>query len=93
MQKKAAIGTVLVLIALVMVGISLTMPWYNRELTAEDQGSSESIKGEWFLDRGKETIKGETFGTQIEISIELDYDNDTLKDKKTPVNNFSPVSV
>ncbi|UCE36648.1 MAG: hypothetical protein JSW00_14190 [Thermoplasmata archaeon] len=83
MQKKALVGMILVLVALVLVGLSLIMPWFSIEVLATENGEEESAVAEFYLDHAKEQYKGKVFGVPTEVTFELSYENETFKDNKS----------
>lgn len=72
MQKRALVGTILVFIALIMVGLSLVVPWYYSEVTISGFGNIEGINIDYYLDHAYAELPGD--------SEELSYDNETAKD-------------
>ncbi len=50
MQKKALVGMILVLVALIMIGISLAMPWYSAELTVKGYGEPDTTSLDYYFD-------------------------------------------
>jgi len=81
MQKKAAIGTVLVLVALVMMGISLVMPWYTNENTSSANDISISIRLNYHLDHASfETDFPDVPGYSFNGTDDIDYDDETISE-------------
>lgn len=72
MQKKALVGTVFVLIALILIGLSLTMPWFSTKSEYPSSTLSEDQSEDYYLDH----IEGGTSGFKIKV----EYDNDQFKD-------------
>lgn len=72
MQKRALVGTIFVLVALFMFGLSLIVPWYYSEVKMSGLGISESINIDYYLDHAYAEVPGD--------SEELSYDNETAED-------------
>lgn len=60
MQKKALVGMVLVLVALIMIGLSLTMPWYSVEFTVKGYGKPDTITVDYYLDHRDSNLMNTT---------------------------------
>lgn len=72
MQKKALVGTVIVLLALMMFVLSLVMPWYMYEMKMSSLGEEESMSVEYYLDHAEAD-----FGIEKD---EKSYDDEDVKD-------------
>lgn len=80
MQKKAAVGTVLVIIALVMMGISIVMPWYMNEFKMSSGGVSMTSGMNYYLDH-LELESGLAASIDPENATnEIPYDDEEAKD-------------
>ncbi len=82
MQRKAIIGMILVLIALMMVMTSLFLPWYRNEASSGSGGLSFTLGMDYYCDHCEATIDmPEGFGFNIsDASEEISYDSTELKD-------------
>lgn len=79
MQKRALIGTILVLIALVMIMSSLFMPWYKIEMSVSGLGLSTVATIEYYLDHNVTEMKSDFIG---DAKIETSYSNERLRETK-----------
>lgn len=80
MQRKALIGMILVLVALIMVGISFVMPWYSFSAEISSTGVSSEISADYYLDHAEMEALGETESMDyedMEDSETLDVFNTT----------------
>ncbi|UCE36652.1 MAG: hypothetical protein JSW00_14210, partial [Thermoplasmata archaeon] len=73
MQKKALVGMILVLVALIMIGVSLTMPWYGWEVEYSSSEGSATLTHDYYLDHSE--LEG-----PFNVSAELNYDHEKIKD-------------
>ncbi|MEE9151036.1 MAG: hypothetical protein V3U20_04285 [Thermoplasmata archaeon] len=73
MQKKALVGTILSLIALIMIGLSLMMPWFAVEYTTSAFDQSFTFKSEYYFDHATVSRSG----TSEEFEIKYDDENVT----------------
>jgi ABC-type sugar transport system permease subunit len=82
MQKKAVVGMILVLIALVMVMASLFLPWYRNEVSSSANNMTLSIRLDYYFDHAEATFDApEGFGFYANSSSEeLSYDSPEVKD-------------
>jgi hypothetical protein len=71
MQKKALVGMVLVLVALVLMGISLAMPWYKWEMKMSSGGESETSGNYFYLDHLETDFAG--------LTNEVSYDEEGME--------------
>jgi len=72
MQKKALVGTLLVLIALIMIGLSLIMPWYSLKATYPDNPEYNDRYEDYYLDHYE--------GGAMGLTIKVNYDKEEIKD-------------
>ncbi len=61
MEKKAMIGAVMAIIAVILIGISLIMPWYGINAKTEAMGQSAEVNMDFYLDHAgmKNPLTGE----------------------------------
>ena len=61
MEKKAMIGAVMAIIAVILIGISLVMPWYVVSAKTEGMGQSAESNMDFYLDHAgmKNPLTGE----------------------------------
>jgi hypothetical protein len=72
MQKRALVGMIFVLVALIMFGISLAMPWYYWEVKISGPGGSATATVVYYLDHFEINELGE--------SIEFNYEDENIED-------------
>jgi predicted RNA-binding Zn-ribbon protein involved in translation (DUF1610 family) len=84
MLKRALVGIILVLLALILIGASLVMPWYKNESKMSGNGMSASISLDYYFDHAKFSSDfPDAGGIYINASSEeLSYDDE-------PVRNFN----
>lgn len=76
MQKKALVGMIFVLVALIMIALSLMMPWYMIEDEHTANGAGYTNKMEYYLDHI--TLSSGTSN----VSIEVSYDEEGAQDQE-----------
>jgi hypothetical protein len=82
MQKKAVVGTILVLIALVMVMASLFLPWYRNEVSSSMGNMSFTMGLDFYFDHAEPTVdapEGSGFNFTYD-SADLSYNLPEVKD-------------
>lgn len=88
MQEKAKIATILLIIALILAGLSLFLPWYNQQFKISGSGLSISFTVDYYLDHAKISggfISGSSFFgfENLNMSEELYYDDEDTSDSKS----------
>lgn len=72
MQGKALGGMILVLVAMIMIGLALFMPWYVVKMEMSAMGMSLDAETEYYLDHAEVSGMG--------MSEEMSYDNESIED-------------
>ncbi len=83
MKNKALIGAVLAIVAVILIGISFTMPWYTVKQESSAQGNSSSIEWTFSLDEAK--VESDIFNETSTDTI--DYDDEEAENS-TVVDTF-----
>jgi uncharacterized membrane protein len=72
MQRRALIGFILVIVSLVLIGISLVMPWYTIKMEAGAMGVSTEADINYYLDHAESNV--------LETTETINYDDEGIKD-------------
>ena len=72
MQLKAMVGVILIAVALILIGLSLVVPWYRIEVSMSGWGTDINGESDYYLDHFESHAMG--------MSEKVSYDNATVKD-------------
>jgi hypothetical protein len=71
---------ILVIVALILIAMSMVMPWYSLKVKASMSGVSSEMEMNWYLDRSEMTALGET---QTSSYVDVEGDSEALNVFKT----------